>query len=290
MAALTNAEKQKAFRERQKKKLGPQEVARLKHEAYMRRKDKLKADRDKKKFAGKQIQSYLLYRDIRKQLIKMELSIIGAPEKLDQQSKDIIEVRAMKMVNLIVEHGMTPFEALKAESNNRQEINLFPALGTDFFKEVSRELDIQEKEVWEYVYLLLFWQEKVETETVENISRHSDTPVAKVVETLKKLENMGYVRLTEFDAEFTRWYLNDRFDKCYKKEVKPKWKSLFAPDFDKPSPEDIEDARQEFLRERTSWYLSTAEKPNYILERGPNWVDYDVDEGRPKFYPAVNKE
>ena len=281
MMAKTDAENQKAYRERQKKKLGVAEYKRLEHEAYLRRKDKLKAARDKKKFAGKQIQSYLLYRDLRKQLIEMELSVIGAPDRLDRKRKDIIEVRAMKMVQLVIEKNMTSWKAFEEVHNNYQEINLFPALGTEFFKEVSGTLDEQEQEVWEYIYQLLFWQERIENEKVTDIARHTETSKEEVLSTLKKLVTMRYLKVTEFDTHFTEQYLSDRFDRLYKKNVKPKRKSLFASDWDVPAPEDIEEARQEYLNEKTSFYLSTEDAPHFLLERGDNWIDYEVEQ----FYP-----
>jgi len=280
--AKTDAENQKAYRERQKKKLGAAEYKKLEHEAYLRRKEKLKAARDKKKFAGKQIQSYLLYRDLRKQLIEIELSTIGAPDRLDQKRRDIIDVRAMKMVQLIVEKNMTPLEAYNEVHNNYQEINLFPALGTEFFKEVSSKLDEQAQEVWEYLYQMLFWQERIENEKVTDIARQTETSKDQVVSTLKKLALMGYLKVTEFDSVFAKQYLNDRFDRFYKKEVKPKRKSLFAPDWNIPSPEDVEEARQTFINEKTPYYLSTLESPHYLVERGDNWVDYEVEQFFPK--------
>ena len=152
--AMTGAERAKKSREKKKETIGVEAYKRLRHEAYQRRKDKIKRDIEKLMSLPNRIKLFMMYRSIRKSI----RPLFEAPNgKLTPRKKDQLEVRTYELMYEMISEGVTLFTAL---GEIPKEINIFPELNTEFFKDISKKLTEPECEVWEYIYVQLFHVEE----------------------------------------------------------------------------------------------------------------------------------
>ena len=149
--AMTDAERQQRYAEKKKRLLGEEEFKRLKHEAYQRRKEKLAITRELEeiKKRGGTDRLYLFYLGVRLGLY-LEKSRNGLINLTPEQQEEI-NLRALDAAQQLSDEGNIE----KVAKRWTRAINMKPALGTQFFMRVANLLKGKEKDVWDFVYLLL---------------------------------------------------------------------------------------------------------------------------------------
>ena len=134
--AKTAAENQKAYRERQKKLLGEEEFKRLKHEAYLRRKERLAREHPKASLF-EYIHAFLENYEMRQRETGLSVG--------DQQK---IETDAHELFDLLISNRGNYSDCTIARRKS-------PIFDSVFFKAVCEILDEDEERVWNFVHAML---------------------------------------------------------------------------------------------------------------------------------------
>lgn len=134
--AKTDAENQKAYRERQRKLIGEEEFKRLNHEAYLRRRERLERENPKA----------TLYEYIRAFLENYEMR--RRENGLSVADHQKIETDAHELFDLLISNRGNYSDCTIARRKS-------PIFDSDFFKAVCEILDEDEERVWDHVYAML---------------------------------------------------------------------------------------------------------------------------------------
>lgn len=261
--AKTDAENQRAYRERLKQRLGEEEYKRLRREAYLKRKKKLQGELPKATLLD-YLRSWIEVRELRRVLENAEKkSAFRRDPKLSDEEKLQIEVAAQELYNFLCQNKGNFMDFVLSR---RKSLNDLPALETAFFKEISDRLeDDFVKRVWEYIYSMLFSATSFST-TWEGFQFQVGVGEDFARVALHHLKEMDVIKFEEFretvkgipvPSEFSAWSRN------------------------RP-PAELQEAVNVASRDHDVAYL--------LIGRGAKWVDYTVDAGKPEYYPAVNRQ
>lgn len=192
MMAMTNAEKQKAYRERQKKLLGEEEIKRRTHESYLRRSGSLCRHLNRFTAYSNRKKYLLVSRDLRKCLYQ---DFADANEHISPKRRSALEKVVRNITLLMAEHDL---KTVSPSLTLPEDVNIFPELETGFYLDMSLKLaSSDEREVWKYLYIELCPDKqclyRTDDALIEDIIAHTDIcePCLPVI--LSKLESMNLI-------------------------------------------------------------------------------------------------
>lgn len=195
---MSSSERNRRYEEEKRKTLGDEEYKRLQHEAYERRKDRLKISRElkKKQERGSESRIYLFY-----QGVKLGLTLAMSHNKrqqLDEETQDQIDLWAIDATQRMSEENM---DIERVNARWVRAINVAPPVGTWFFNTVSKWLDDEEKDVWEFVYLLLMDSDPEQEKhvTCYIVEVETGVPSRKAHKALKHLAKLEVIDYRESD-------------------------------------------------------------------------------------------
>lgn len=261
--AKSDAENQKAYRERLRKQLGEEEYKRLQREAYRKRKKKLQEEEPKARFFDF-LRSWLEVRELRRKLqgMQKERDFRGNLE-LSEEEKLLIEIEAQELYNFLCENKGNFGDFVLSR---RKSLNYAPALETAFYKEISERLydDENSQLVWEYLYSVLFSALSFTTGW-EAFRFQVGLNEVFLRRALQRLSEMNVIAYEEVREEV--------------KGIEPP--SIFSDWYRKQPPSDLLEAINAASEDHDVSYLH--------ISRGSVWVDYSIGTGEPEYYPAVDR-
>ena len=194
--ALTDAEKSKSYRQRKREQIGEIAFKQLEHEAYLRRKDRLKAERDTKRHRanGNTLNAYHVYRAALR-AINMTAPGHVPYEALSSLNDDARRRLAMGIAQSMLELG---YISDKREMEVKKTLlKLQTPVGTQFFTSVLTQLRGEKRLVWEYVYLLLYFYDESKIQTLEIMSAEINVNGYSILEALHDFVEMNIITISD---------------------------------------------------------------------------------------------